>query len=360
MATKFKSRSSESSGVSGGGAGIPKKASLVVYLITLVAAVFCRCQQLLTNVNFTTGRYIDDNIMKNTTLFVIIIGMALISFILLTGRAKDKVIKECIMINPWRLRYDRLNKKISPTAGYSCLLMCMLIFIDVVMTIAQTVSYNKEIRSGLPEEEAEEISLLAGLGAIDWIEFFIMFLVFLTFLSMAMNIFKKEGISRANCAALSCFAAWKVVEIFGMFADNTIIAVSSEKVYELLSSMVTTIFFINTSRFFMGLEKKHTRFWMCFNGYLASILSAVSVIPRYIMLITPTGYDERLDMGIPAISDIGMVFTTITIVAVFWSTYVYRVMPKMASTRKRWTMNARPKVLDMKTIDVDDVDTDII
>lgn len=72
-------------------------------------------------------------------------------------------------------------------------------------------------------------------------------------------------------------------------------------------------------------------------GYVSSILAAVSVIPRYILLLIPTNYDDRLDMSIPEISDVGIVFMTITIVAVFWSTYVYRIMPKLNLGKRRWS-----------------------
>ena len=333
---------------------LQKKTSLIVYAATFVIAVFLRADQLLHNVNFNTGRYIDENPMKNYPVGVIFIGMVCIAVILLFGKSKDKVIKSVILINPWRLRYDRLNKKISHVAAYACLLMCLLIAVEIVVDISAKVSYNKLIREELPEDIARDYSVFTGMTAVNWIIYFLMLLVFLTFLSMAINIFQGQGISRANCAALTTFAFWKILELYTIFSTNTVIAVSSEKVYILLSTMATTLFFLFTARFFMGLEKKYTRFWMCFTGYLASILSGVSVIPRYIMLLTSEGYDDRLNMGVPAVSDIGMVFTTITIVAVFWSTYAYRVMPKRVGGCKRWTMNARPKDLSMKAIDVPD------
>ena len=72
-------------------------------------------------------------------------------------------------------------------------------------------------------------------------------------------------------------------------------------------------------------------------GYAASIFAAVSVIPRYVMYFSKT-YAERDGMTAPAVSDIGVAVITIAIVAVFWSTYVYRVMPKLNLTgKRRWT-----------------------
>lgn len=76
---------------------------------------------------------------------------------------------------------------------------------------------------------------------------------------------------------------------------------------------------------------------MCIFGYAASIFAAVSIIPRYISYFI-LSYTEREGMAAPETSDIGIAVVTIAIVAVFWSTYVYRVMPKLNLTgKRRWT-----------------------
>jgi hypothetical protein len=152
-----------------------------------------------------------------------------------------------------------------------------------------------------------------------------------------VNIFKGEGISSGNCAAFAFYSAWKICDMISLISNNVAVSSSSELLYELFSYMTAVLFFMNTARFFNGMEKKFTRFWMCFFGYVSSILAAVSVIPRYILLLIPTGYEERLSMNIPNISDVGIIFITITMVAVFWSTYVYRVMPKLSEGKRRWS-----------------------
>jgi hypothetical protein len=152
-----------------------------------------------------------------------------------------------------------------------------------------------------------------------------------------VNVFQGEGLSHANCAALSLYSFWKVIELIEMLSENTAVGTYSEFVYEMFSYMTAAIFFMNTARFFNGMEKKFTRFWMCFLGYVSSILAAVSVIPRYILVLIPDGFDTRVDMNIPHVSDIGIVFMSITVVAVFWSTYVYRVMPKLNLGTRRWS-----------------------
>lgn len=314
-----------------------KKASLVVYAFVLVAAVAARTYQLFYNMDFTRNRYIDPSLSKNYTLMVLIAGFILLAFVLLAGSAKDKVIDSCILINPMRLRYDRLNKKIPAAAGYSAVLMAFLVAAQIFFDFFNLIHNNNKVIATLTGDAKEEYSKLTGYTLGMGIDHVLMLLVILTFVSIAVNIFKGEGFSHANCAALSIYAFWQTEQIFTMVSSNTALSLSSELVYEMLSRMMAVIFFLNTARFFNGMEKKYTRFWMCFTGYAASILAAVSVVPRYIMLLLPWGFDERLDMNIPDVSDVGIVFMTITIVAVFWSTYVYRIMPKLNLGKRRWS-----------------------
>lgn len=316
---------------------IPKKMSLVVYVIVLILAVAARTVQLYTNMNFNTNRYIDPSPLKNYTLMILIPGFALLAFVLLAGSARDKVVGSCILLNPWRLRYDRLKKKIPTGAGYSALLMGVLMLAQMIFEIASLVHKNTLYMETLTKDEAENYSKLTGYTGGMAVEHVMIFFVFLTFLSIAVNIFKGEGFSPANCAALYTYAVWKTADIVMMISDNTLPTQSSELMYEMFSGMTAVIFFMNTARFFNGMEKKFTRFWMCFMGYVSSILAAVSVIPRYIMVLIPQGFDERLEMNMPEISDIGIVFMTITLVAVFWSTYVYRVMPRLNTGNRRWS-----------------------
>ncbi len=316
---------------------ITKKSSLIVYVIVLLLAVAARTVQLYSNMDFARGKYIDPSLGKNYPLIVIIPGFILLAVILLAGSAKDTVLGSCILINPMRLRYDKLNKKIPHAAGYTSLLMALLVFGQICFDFIDLVHENTEYMKTLSADEREDYSKLTGYSLGMFFTHFVMLLVILTFVSIAVNIFKGDGFSHANCAALSTYALWKVIEIMQMLSENTALSTYSDLVYQLLSYMTAVVFFLNTARFFNGMEKKHTRFWMCFTGYVSSVLAAVSVIPRYILLLVQTNYDSRLEMKIPEISDVGIVFMTITIVAVFWSTYVYRVMPKLNLGKRRWS-----------------------
>ena len=154
---------------------------------------------------------------------------------------------------------------------------------------------------------------------------------------MVSNILKGDGITKGNCVFIMFFPIWKLLEIFSMFSENQLVGVYSEKVYIMLTAMASSMFFIYAARVFAGFEKKNTRIWMCIFGYAASIFAAVSIIPRYISYFI-LSYTEREGMAAPETSDIGIAVVTIAIVAVFWSTYVYRVMPKLNLTgKRRWT-----------------------
>lgn len=337
------------------GGFITKKMSLIVYVLVLILAVAARTYQLFTNMDFDRNRYIDPSLAKNYPLFIIAGGLVLIALVLGLGNARDKVIKSCILINPMRLRYDRLNKKIPASAGYSAVLMAVLVAAQIVFDFVDIVHRNNKVIETLTMDEREDYSKLTGYNLGLFAEHLLMFFVILTFISIAVNIFKGEGFSSPNCAALMTYAVWQIVQIFILMDNNPAMVLSSECIYEMLSRMLAVLFFLNTARFFNGMEKKNTRFWMCLTGYAASILAAVSVIPRYILLLIPDKIDDRLGMNIPAIADVGIVFMTITLIAVFWSTYVYRVMPKLNVGNRRWSRapmnrNYRP----MEDIEIQD------
>ncbi len=311
---------------------LDKKLSLVAYVITLVAAVAARTVQLNSNMDFAMGKYIDPSLSKNYTFWVLLIGFALIFAIMILGKSRDKAIKSCILINPMRLRADRLNKKISPHAGAALFIMALLIAFEIFMEFSAVAEANLAIST-----EDNPIFIFAGVPVLNWVLFSIKLITIITFISTGANIMKGEGISKGNCVFLMFFPIWKLVEIFAMFSENQVVGVYSEKVLILFTAMTSSMFFLSAARFFGGWEKKNTRVLMCIFGYMASIFAAVSVVPRYIMYFAKT-YTEREGMASPAVSDIGIAVVTIAIVAVFWSTYVYRVMPKLNLTgKRRWT-----------------------
>lgn len=311
---------------------LDKKLSLVFYAATLILAVIARTVQLNTNMDFAMGEYIDPSLAKNGTFWVLLIGFALIFATMIFGKSRDKAIKSCILINPMRLRADRLNKKISPHSGAAMFIMALLIAFEIFSELSVVAEANAAIST-----EDNPVFIFAGIPLMDWMLIVVRIITIITFISTGANIMKGEGISSGNCVFLMFFPIWKLLEIFCMFSENQLVGVYSEKILILFTAMTSSMFFLFAARFFGGWEKKHTRFWMVISGYAASIFAAVSVVPRYVMYFAKT-YAERDGMAVPAVSDVGIAVVTIAIVAVFWSTYVYRVMPKLNLTgKRRWT-----------------------
>ena len=326
---------------------LDKKTSIIAYVLTLVAAVGARTVQLQTNMNFSTGKYIDSSIAKNYPLWVLIIGFALIFLIMIFGRSRDKTVKSCILVNPMRLGADRLNKKISPVVGAVMFVIALLMAFDIFLELSVVVNRNKEIST-----DANPVSSFAGISVLQWFVYITAVSSILTFVSLGTNLLKGEGFTRGNCVFLSFYAIYQLLRVFDMISRNQVLGAYSEKVYILLTAMSSAAFFLFAAKFYAGFEKKHTRFWLCISGYAASIFAAVSVIPRYVMYFTKI-YSERDGLHSPELSDVGIIFVTVAIVAVFWSTYVYRVMPKLnLDGRRRWNRsNATIKTEGMKSID---------
>lgn len=324
---------------------LDKKTSMAAYAVALIAAVAARTFQLATNMNFATGKYIDMSFEKNYTVFALIIGFVLIFLTMIFGQSRDKAIKSCILINPMRLRSDRLNKKIAPQTGAVMFIAAFLIIFDIFMELSSVVRKNMEIST-----EENPVFAFAGIPVLKWFIYVCAVVTIITFVSSGANIMKGEGFTKGNCVFLMFFPIWKLLQIFEMFSQNQLVGVYSEKVYIMLTAMTSSVFFIFAARFFAGFEKKNTRFWMCIFGYAASIFAAVSVIPRYIMYFI-LDYETREGMASPDTSDIGIAVLTISIVAVFWSTYVYRVMPKLNLTGKRRWNKTTLAVRNMQSIE---------
>ena len=256
---------------------LDKKFSMAAYGLTLIAAVAARTMQLRSNVNFATGKYIDPSPAKNYTMWALIIGFILIAAVMFFGQSRDKAIKSCILINPMRLRAERLAKKLSPVAAAAMMLMAGLMAFDIIFELSEVAGKNAEIST-----EDNPVFAFAGIPAITWLVYVCAVVTIVTLISMGSNILKGDGVTKGNCIFIMFFPIWKLLEIFSMFSENQLVGIYSEKVYIMLTSMASSMFFIYAARLFAGFEKKNTRIWMCILGYAASIFSAVYIFPRYI------------------------------------------------------------------------------
>lgn len=325
---------------------LDKKMSMLMYLITLVAAVIARTVQLQNNMNFQTGKYINDSPAKNYAVWVILIGSVLTGLILIIGESRDKVVESAIMLNPMRLGYEKLNKKLSPMSGAVMFLMSFLIIFDIFLELSEVVSRNNELST-----EDNPVFAFAGVPVLKWFIYALAIIVIVTFMVMGTNILKNEGVSKGNCVFLSAFPIWKLLQVFAMFSDNQIVGPYSEQNYIMLTSMSSAAFIIFAAKFFGGYESKHTRFWVCMSAYLSSIIAATSTLPRYIIYFTKS-YEDRFGMTTPSTSDVGMIFIGISLITVFWSAYEYKDMPKLnLNGNRRWSGSVTSDQEEMESID---------
>lgn len=310
---------------------LDKKMSFPVYIVVAVIAVLCRISQLYTNMNFNTGKYIDDSLFKNTTMFAIIIGMAVIAAILIMGESRDKAVKSCILLNPMKLKLDRLGKKISPVAAIGFFATAAFMAFDIAAPLTIIATKNSELST-----EDNPVFVFEGLTVLDWFMYIIMIICAITMVVTAVNIVKGEGITGGNCFFLILFPTYKLLHVFNLIETYQLIGPYSERAYMLLADISTAVFVLLLIRFFAGFEKKITRYLLIFMAYLSSILCAVSTIPRFVMFFA-LGYKERGGMLTPELTEIGMIILPVMVVSVFWSAYVYRVMPKLNLTgMRRW------------------------
>ncbi|MBQ8780269.1 MAG: hypothetical protein IJZ72_01140 [Oscillospiraceae bacterium] len=310
---------------------LDKKMSMAVYIVVAVIAVICRISQLSTNMNFITGKYIDGNPMKNLTLGVIVIGAVLIGAVLILGESRDKAVKSCILLNPMRLKLDRLVKKISPIAAVGFFSTAALMAFDVAAPLTMLASENMAIST-----EENPVFIFEGLGGLNLAMYIIMIVCIITFIITGVNVIKGEGITGGNCFFLTSYPIYKLLHIFYLIGEYQLIGPYSERVYMMLADMTSAVFMLLLIRFFAGFEKKHTRFLLIFMAYFSSIICAVSTIPRFVMFFM-LEYKERGNMLTPELTEIGMIILPVMVISVFWSAYVYRVMPKLNLTgMRRW------------------------
>lgn len=310
---------------------LDKKMSVAVYVVVLIAAVFFRTIQLANNMDFLSGKYINGGFWKYITFVVLVIGILLLSAVVIFGESRDKAIDSCILQNPVNIKWDKLNSKITPQTSVGMFVMAVLFAFEVIQDLIRIGSANLAIST-----EDDPVFVFAGISAFSWVCYGLMLLLVVTFISTGVNILKQQGITRGNCFFMTAFPILKLLEIFNMILNQQLINPQSEKCLILFTDITSAIFFLCLIRVFCGFEQKHTRLKMMIFGYTASILAAVSTVPRYIMFFTKN-YSLREGMLEPDTIDIGIILVTVMVLAVFWSNYDYRVMPKLnVPGQNRW------------------------
>jgi hypothetical protein len=343
---------------------LDRKLSIPIFILTLIAATVLRVYQLQTNVDITSGLYIDRNIMLNYPLMAIVIGLFLIALILIFGKSEDKVSGTAMMYNPMGLPAPALAKNYRGGSGAAMLVCAGTFIFDIFMRISLVVRANGIINADIVDKY-EKIPVLTGLTATDWIDFVLLAFAAITLFTVAANMFKGEGISKLNCFFLLSVPVMKALEIFAIFfetqEETKIINLLSERMYIVFADIILVFFFLAMIRVYASMEEKLTRIMMIFWGYAAVITIAVSVIPRFIMYVL-LPYDQIGVMTLPDIADIGLAVAVTALIMGFFTDYSYREMERMTykeGRREHWITELAKESTDMDEISIESADEEI-
>lgn len=318
---------------------IDKKFSLPIYFITLIIAVILRTNELYINIDFISGKYLDNSLFKKYSLICIIIGLLITAAILIFGKSENKHSGNIITYNTMHLNYKKLNPIIPKAVSIPMIVMALLTAYEAFSKLEKTWTLNKELST--PEYP---VSAFSGVTISSWFCYICMIVLAFAFTVIGINIYQGKGFTKTSTFLLTALPIWKLFNVFGMIQDNPIIGIYSEKVYILLSSIAAGVFIIETIRVFAGMERKNTKLFLCFFGYAASIMAAVSVLPRLIMYFT-LDVSLREGMTAPDVSDFGMIFLSFIVVCIFWGNYnITRKIPalsKKGSARHKWVKVSR-------------------
>ncbi len=297
---------------------IDKKATVFLFAAVAIAAVIARTHQFTTNYDFAKGKIINDGIMQNYPALIIVIGFIILGIFTIFGRSRNKAVDSCVLINPIRLRLDKLNKKFFPSFGVLLFAAAALYLYDIVAILVGFFS----------KSEPHSVQ--------GWAKVLILTVLVSTLVIIGINILKGIGITSENSVFLVSYPVVCLLDVFEMIQKYEVISINSELVYDLLAKTFTAFFIILCVRLFSGYEKRSTRVLTILFGYYASILALVASIPSYIMFFS-IDYTKREGMIYPDVTNIAVILTAFAIVSVFWSRYEYHAMPKLKlKARKVW------------------------
>ncbi|MDR0992544.1 MAG: hypothetical protein LBL87_06585 [Ruminococcus sp.] len=338
---------------------IDRKYSLIPFFITLAAAIGARFYQLFYMTDLNTGIYRNRSLLFDYPVLIIAVGLIITLLFLIFGTSEDKVIKSVIMINPMHQPLSSLMHNYGGVAGGVALGAGALIGAQFAMVIGTARNRSLELITA----GAVDVPYLTGLGADDAVSLFMMAFSLLALLITSINIFNGNGITPGNCFFMLAIPVWKIVECFGIIYDMQkearILILYSEKLYIIIADMCIAMFFFRLVRVFASMEDGHARLKLIFWGYVTTIITLVSAIPRFIIMFA-VAFDLRESVNLPDLSDIGFAAFAICVIPAFFSNFSYREMPKVTYTQR----NAQAALMEvpvekqqMDEMDFNNVDT---
>lgn len=286
---------------------IEKKLSLYVFIIAVLTLLPLRIFQYIKNVDHLSGFNNKANFL-NFTPVVLAFFIVVIIAISIFGQAEDKGTIDCILLNPFKFKYDKISARTSTAAAVSAILMCCAVVFDMVISII------KMKKADYPKLELTMI--------------FIMFISIFVFLSIGTSVIKGNGISKTSAGWFIMPMLWRTLYCIKISIENIALSSLSEKTYIMLSSMTMVIFFVQFIRFFVGFGKMQTKNFLLASALISSLFAILSVVPRFVFIFYSS--TKEFDFMVkPTGFEVISIFFSLTILKAFFGKYVYKYKEKL-------------------------------
>lgn len=305
---------------------ISKRAAFLMAMLFMIAAAAGRLGQYMTDIDPKTGMFASSYDFMSVYRAVMLGGCAIIALLVVLGRESDKVIKTCILINPYRLRSSKLAARHPKRTGIVSMLMGIAV-------LAECVFNAKDI---IKEYYSDGEFHLDGVGRYRLVMMAVLFITAFIFFSVSNAVLSDKPISRFQAGMMCIPAIYKCMEALLLFASDTILDMISENILLAVLYASSAAFYLSFARIFLGYEKRSTRMIYMMTGYLSAVMAAASVIPRLVMYFI-AGYSQADFIIRPQPTDFVMLLLPFAFLDVFWGTYEYVSMPKVSTSGRKWT-----------------------
>lgn len=287
---------------------IDKRVAIPVFVLLLIGAVFVRYQQLLHAIDYQTGFYIAGSPLADVMPYIIAGGILLIALIVLFGSARDKGTGDCTMQNPFNMELDTLSGTASLIFGVISVLLSAVLLVDIYTILSTPMT----------KENATSMGTYVNLG--------LMALSAIIFFRLGIIVFRRDKISRGVGYSMLIPVAWLTVRSTMSFMSFILITNVSANLLILLSVLSMLLFMTLAARFFSGNEKPSTRRMLVIAGLSASLICAISTVPRFLMLLIGPS-EIRVLTTVPLLEDLMLPIFAFCVVNMLMKPNRYVIMP---------------------------------
>ena len=249
---------------------IDKRASLIFFAVTLIAAVFTRCVQWCTVIDSQTGFFAGSSFAKNLLTIVIIVGAAIFSLIVLFGGTTN--VQEG-KVSAFTADRELLIKRTSVIFA-SISAICGMFIIWELFVNFDAGMFDGKIKTWLFDAVAKALQALSGV----------------VFIVTAYCQYTNKPISTKLGYSYLIPTMWVAIRAANLFKNTAALTSNSQNMLKMMYLLSAILFFVYTARFFAGFEKKQTRKIILITAMLTSVFGFTTIIPAYIYGSTAVFY----------------------------------------------------------------------